>query len=160
MTWAVNHGPSVCRRFAPYWIQNDRNWSGDSAQRWSRTSIDGNSTGSVRRPPGVECGRPGTPALFGVVTIARFSSMVVPRLEPAFLARGWAPSPPAWYRQRTVRNRPRSGRSTALRPIPDNAFRQAALARPGNEFGLAFKNSPDALFVKRMDDNEESGCDP
>jgi hypothetical protein len=43
------------------------------------------------------------------------------------------------------------------RPILDNAFRQAALARPGNEFELAFKNSPDALFVKRMDENEESG---
>lgn len=39
--------------------------------------------------------------------------------------------------------------------ISDNALRQAAAVNPGDKFELVFKNLLEALFVERMDQNEE-----
>lgn len=39
--------------------------------------------------------------------------------------------------------------------ISDNALRQAAMVNPGDKFELVFKNLLEALFVERMDQNEE-----
>lgn len=39
--------------------------------------------------------------------------------------------------------------------ISDNALRQAAIVNPGDKFELVFKNLLEALFVERMDQNEE-----
>lgn len=39
--------------------------------------------------------------------------------------------------------------------ITDNALRQAAMVNPGDKFELVFKNLLEALFVERMDQNEE-----
>ena len=39
--------------------------------------------------------------------------------------------------------------------ISDSALRQAAMVNPGDKFELVFKNLLEALFVERMDQNEE-----
>jgi type I restriction enzyme R subunit len=39
--------------------------------------------------------------------------------------------------------------------ISDNALREAAAVNPGDKFELVFKNLLEALFVERMDQNEE-----
>ena len=39
--------------------------------------------------------------------------------------------------------------------ISDNALRQTAAVNPGDKFELVFRNLLEALFVERMDQNEE-----
>jgi type I restriction enzyme R subunit len=39
--------------------------------------------------------------------------------------------------------------------LADAGLRQAAIANPGEKFELLFKNLLEALFVERMDQNEE-----
>lgn len=39
--------------------------------------------------------------------------------------------------------------------VSDAALKQAAAVNPGDKFELVFKNLLEALFVERMDQNEE-----